>query len=152
MDVLGSQPPTRKGHLWQCWYHALKALASLVLHCYMRQIWNMKFTFSLSIPWHEWWPIGGLLSFKICHLDIPRNLPVPTHAHMKSDGVEEIRSGMGVFATFLSSKEERGGKGFSFNGSVDGQRAPQFVLASLCVCKPSSVIIGWFDPTKVSHQ
>ena len=29
MDVLGSQPPPRKGHLRQCWYHTLEALASL---------------------------------------------------------------------------------------------------------------------------
>ena len=40
-------------------------------------------------------------------LEIPRNLPVSTHVLMKSGGVEEIRSGMGVFATFLSSKERR---------------------------------------------
>ena len=69
----------------------------------------------------------------ICHLclEAPRNLPVSTHVLMKGGGVEEIRSGMGVFATFLSSKEEREkGKGFSFNGSVDGQRAPQVGLAS----------------------
>ena len=26
---LGSQPPPRKGHLWQCLYHALEALTSL---------------------------------------------------------------------------------------------------------------------------
>ena len=30
MDVLGSQPPPRKGHLWQCCYHALEALTSLI--------------------------------------------------------------------------------------------------------------------------
>ena len=29
MDVPGSQPPPRKGHLRQCWYHALEAPASL---------------------------------------------------------------------------------------------------------------------------
>ena len=29
MDVLGSQPPPRKGHLRQCGYHALEALTSL---------------------------------------------------------------------------------------------------------------------------
>ena len=29
MDVLGSQPPPRKGRLRQCWYHTLEALTSL---------------------------------------------------------------------------------------------------------------------------
>ena len=29
MDVLGSQPPSRKGHLRQCLYHALEARTSL---------------------------------------------------------------------------------------------------------------------------
>ena len=29
-DVLGSQPPPRMGHLWQCWYHALEALTFFV--------------------------------------------------------------------------------------------------------------------------
>ena len=28
MDVLGLQPPPRKGHLRQCWYHTLEALTS----------------------------------------------------------------------------------------------------------------------------
>ena len=31
MDVLGSQPPPRKNHLWQCWYHALEALTSFCI-------------------------------------------------------------------------------------------------------------------------
>ena len=53
------------------------------------------------------------ISFKICHLcfEQPRNLLLSAHVLMKSGGVEEIRSGMGVFATFLSSKETRRAKG-----------------------------------------
>ena len=35
MDVLGSQPPPRKGHLWQCWYHALEALTLLILDYFL---------------------------------------------------------------------------------------------------------------------
>ena len=31
MDVLGSQPPPKKGHLRQCWHHSLEALTSLTV-------------------------------------------------------------------------------------------------------------------------
>ena len=41
MDVLGSQPPPRKGHLWQCWYHTLEALTSFNLFCFL--VWDVMY-------------------------------------------------------------------------------------------------------------